>query len=992
MRHRDLHIQENNEDLVESMLQEEEDRALRRSLGDLQEAAAADTKAIQDIGRKQQQVPLEDFLILLLQQQCSASSSTPWQSCAAPPGGAQALQQLTEFRKSHRRTVDGRLCAAAFVQDDQTYTDCTAAKAPNGTADKVRVKARQAFEMKAAEAEAMIKRLDGSIYQADLAAKKLEALCGKRHEAAEQQLETARNIFLRNQNCLKRLSAAAAKAQNLKELIKDTRGQVQQQQAAAAQRPENCLRAAGYEEDPPADGLRGAYFDNCCFEGPPRIQKIAKDVNFSFSGSGPLEGLKVHNYSIRKCAAEDFAKFRNCSFCFAGWDGFVQIPETGHYVFTTETDNGARVFLNGQPVVADRMPPGNPAEASGNKRVSLLSAVQKSGKHFSNSHSIRLIRKKKYKIRVEFVHNSHFLVDNSDRGSLRLMWSSEDFPREVIPSKFFFSTDRPPPLKVSSLDPALYALSLLLEGAPAFADTAAFELHAVPPHLKGLRFLRSRRSPSEALMEFHLNSAAALFVAHPQQQPFPLAPFEDYLWKAQDTEDRIFIEKTKDNSQQSSRESAQESPEEKTQEEPKEGPESPEKEPKEGPESPEKEPKEGPESPEKEPEKSPEEHLTLQVKRIVHRGGPVSLSIAHKGVPFLVILAPLEDAAAACAPLRNFLQTLTAKQDLVEFIWMALEAFGSPEVATVQVEITQMFVNGGDSGGSFEFWGVPCLTAAAAADAAPAVLELERGAPLGCMYTRSCMRLPPLPGGPPETVCCCSFQRSCFHGPRPCCSFSGLLPRCMHSLFAAAAAAAEAADTLRSHWGTAPAAGLAPRRRGPKEAPGEVLLWLAERSSGASVQRTAALSLSAQQRGPRAFAYSSSERSSKQIRSKNSLPAAAAAAAAAVQAEAGSATAAAAAAAANFWSLSVPLNGRYLVAAELGNCCGVEGAGGAAAANLEVNGIPLVENLQIQERGFYVASVFVEVKEKIILLTAACEGEKCSKALTTLFNLVVQKL
>lgn len=55
-------------------------------------------------------------------------------SCAAPPGGAQALQQLTEFRKSHRRTVDGRLCAAAFVQDDQTYTDCTAAKAPNGTA------------------------------------------------------------------------------------------------------------------------------------------------------------------------------------------------------------------------------------------------------------------------------------------------------------------------------------------------------------------------------------------------------------------------------------------------------------------------------------------------------------------------------------------------------------------------------------------------------------------------------------------------------------------------------------------------------------------------------------------------------------------------------------------------------------------------------------------------------------------------------------------
>lgn len=28
----------------------------------------------------------------------------------------------------------------------------------------------------------------------------------------------------------------------------------------------------------------------------------------------------------------------------------------------------------------------------------------------------------------------------------------------------------------------------------------------------------------------------------------------------------------------------------------------------------------------------------------------------------------------------------------------------------IKVEITQMFVNGGDTGGSFEFWGVPCTT------------------------------------------------------------------------------------------------------------------------------------------------------------------------------------------------------------------------------------------------------------------------------------------
>lgn len=55
---------------------------------------------------------------------------------AAGPGGAQAgsaLQRLTEFRSRHRKTLDGRLCAAAFVHEGQTYTDCTDARSPDGT-------------------------------------------------------------------------------------------------------------------------------------------------------------------------------------------------------------------------------------------------------------------------------------------------------------------------------------------------------------------------------------------------------------------------------------------------------------------------------------------------------------------------------------------------------------------------------------------------------------------------------------------------------------------------------------------------------------------------------------------------------------------------------------------------------------------------------------------------------------------------------------------
>merc|ERR1711862_242172 len=42
------------------------------------------------------------------------------------------LLPLTKFRQQHRRTIDGRLCAAAFVQNRKSYTGCTDAPNPTG--------------------------------------------------------------------------------------------------------------------------------------------------------------------------------------------------------------------------------------------------------------------------------------------------------------------------------------------------------------------------------------------------------------------------------------------------------------------------------------------------------------------------------------------------------------------------------------------------------------------------------------------------------------------------------------------------------------------------------------------------------------------------------------------------------------------------------------------------------------------------------------------
>ncbi|OEH78827.1 PA14 domain-containing protein [Cyclospora cayetanensis] len=562
---RDIHLEENNEDMVESMLADEHKRAVRRELADLQEAVGAE-------GQRRQL------------------------SSLVKPGGSQALQQLTAFRKNHRRTVDGRLCAAAFVQDDQTYTDCTTAKAPNGTTDKIRLKARQAFEMKASEGESMLE------------------LVGK--------------ILQRNQQCLKKLAVAYTTVRSLQEMIRMTHHQVRHQEEVAEKRPQNCRHTPGYEEDPVPDGIHGAYYDNALLEGQPRIRKTDRNIDVSFSGSGPLDNIPSHKYSIH------------------------------------------------------RMPHGTSADAVGSKRVPLIPLAERAGKHITESAPIRLTGKKKYRIRVEFVHNTHFLVDNDDQGSLQ--W-------------------------VENLDPNLYAVSILHEGAAAYSDNPSFHLRTIPGHLKGTRFIRSPQHPSANLMEFSVNQPANLFVGYPEHELFPLAPFEDYLWKAHPTEDAFVVKEKKGDGDTSDDQGSGK----------------------------------------------------LLVRRIFHRGGPISFSIANENVPFIIALATVTDATASCA--SSTVSLIGSKQEKtpklkansmhlnsMKFLYMPpADPLMWPSEITltfdavnkrfqrlqVQIEVTQMYVNGDDSGGSFEFWGVPCVTEEEESSLPPPVVELEVGGRNGHINT-----------------------------------------------------------------------------------------------------------------------------------------------------------------------------------------------------------------------------------------------------------------
>ena len=110
-----------------------------------------------------------------------------------------------QFRQQHRRTVDGRLCSAAFVQNRETYTGCTDAPSPAGDSgrewcyvestllksgdaawsycapvvnyDSLRVEAKSALENKVGQVRLNVIRMQKAQRAAEKALDKYEKLC-----------------------------------------------------------------------------------------------------------------------------------------------------------------------------------------------------------------------------------------------------------------------------------------------------------------------------------------------------------------------------------------------------------------------------------------------------------------------------------------------------------------------------------------------------------------------------------------------------------------------------------------------------------------------------------------------------------------------------------------------------------------------------------------------------------------------------------------------
>ena len=139
----------------------------------------------------------------------------------------------------------------------------------------------------------------------------------------------------------------------------------------------------------PDTGLSATYYDNMDFTGSTLVRTDPR-IDLDFGTRPPSTNMGADQFAVR-------------------WTGQVLADRAETYTFYTQTDDGARLWINGVQLVNDWTDHG---------------IVENRG-------TISLIAGRKYALVMEY-------YDNSGAGLARLLWSSPSTPKAVVPADHLF--------------------------------------------------------------------------------------------------------------------------------------------------------------------------------------------------------------------------------------------------------------------------------------------------------------------------------------------------------------------------------------------------------------------------------------------------------------------------------------------------------------------------------------------------------------------------
>ena len=142
------------------------------------------------------------------------------------------------------------------------------------------------------------------------------------------------------------------------------------------------------------NGLSATYYNNIAFTGT-TVTRMDPTIDFAWGTGSPAASIGADTFSAR-------------------WTGQVEPQFTGTYTFYTQSDDGVRLWVNGQQVI--------------NNWTDHATT--------ENSGTIALTAGQRYDIRMEYYENGGGAV-------ARLLWSSASVPKAVIPSSRLYAATAP---------------------------------------------------------------------------------------------------------------------------------------------------------------------------------------------------------------------------------------------------------------------------------------------------------------------------------------------------------------------------------------------------------------------------------------------------------------------------------------------------------------------------------------------------------------------
>ncbi len=193
-------------------------------------------------------------------------------------------------------------------------------------------------------------------------------------------------------------------------------------------------------------GLSGAYYSNRfttnAFTGSPTLVRTDATVNFNWGSGAPAPTISTDHFTVR-------------------WTGSVQPQFTEPYTFHTTTDDGVRLWVNGQLLI-DKW-------------------IDQGSTEWSGTTSNSLTAQQRYNVVMEF-------YENGGAANASLAWSSPTTTKVIIPQSQLYPTSNQPPVVVltSPTNNASYtALASLTLGANA-ADPEDVDVDKVDFYLNNI--------------------------------------------------------------------------------------------------------------------------------------------------------------------------------------------------------------------------------------------------------------------------------------------------------------------------------------------------------------------------------------------------------------------------------------------------------------------------------------------------------------------------